>query len=149
MRMHATQAAKPISRNPHAFEIGQLDLARIADNHKLDVALAIDKHADLPARLVGKLANLASKFGRYDLVRRNAALVEFLDPPQLVWLQTLCVAVKTFHSVNCRKLYHALVTEPGAVATGSEIQLATSNFATRKILGTKIGLASGRYRSRF
>jgi len=36
------------------------------------------------------------------LVRWNAALVEFLDPPQLIWLKTLRVAVKTFHSVNWR-----------------------------------------------
>jgi hypothetical protein len=51
-----------------------------------------------------QLAQLTSKFGRYDLMRWNAALVEFFDPPQLIWLKTLCVAVKTFHSVNWREL---------------------------------------------
>jgi hypothetical protein len=100
--VHTTQAAKPISGNAHPFEVGQLDLARIAHNHKLNITLAIDEHADLPASFVGKFANLTSKFRRHDLVWRNAALVEFLDPPQLVWLKTLCVAVKTFHSVNWR-----------------------------------------------
>jgi hypothetical protein len=37
-------------------------------------------------------------------VRWNAALVELFDPPQLIGLKTLRVAVKTFHSVNWREL---------------------------------------------
>jgi hypothetical protein len=49
---------------------------------------------------MGKLANLTGKFRSDDLVGRNATLVEFFDPPQLVWLKPLGVAVKTFHSVN-------------------------------------------------
>src|SRR5882762_3054825 len=118
MRVHTTQTAEPISGNAHAFEVGQLDLARIAHNHKLNITLAIDKHADLPAGFVGKFANLTSEFRGNDLVWRNAALVEFLDPPQLVWLKTLCVAVKTFHSVNWRNYSMLCCPKPPPVAGG-------------------------------
>ena len=100
VRMYTAQAAEPIAGDPHALEIRQLNLARIAHNHKLNITLAINKDANLSASFVRQFANLASKLGRYNLVRWNAALVEFFDPPQLVWLKTLRVTVKTFHSVD-------------------------------------------------
>ena len=36
----------------------------------------------------------------YDLMRWNAALVELFDPPELVWFQTLGVAVKASHALD-------------------------------------------------
>src|SRR5450759_3786855 len=122
MRVHATQAAKPISGNAHALEVRQLDLARVAHNHKFNIAFAIDERADLPACFMGKLAYLTSKFGRYDLVRRNASLVELLNPPQLVWLQTLCVAVKTLQSVDWQDYNMALWRVPTLRGEGELLQ---------------------------
>ncbi|HVS20572.1 MAG TPA: hypothetical protein VHD88_01925, partial [Pyrinomonadaceae bacterium] len=67
-----------------------------------DVALSIDQRADLTPDFMRQLAKLAGKFCGDDLVRRNATLVELFNAPQLVWLKTLRVAVKTFHSVDFR-----------------------------------------------
>ena len=50
--MHTTQAAKPIARDAHPLKVGQFDPPRIADDHKFNVALAVDKDAQLPPRFV-------------------------------------------------------------------------------------------------
>jgi hypothetical protein len=58
-----------------------------------DVAFAVNERADLAACLVRKLGELPRKFGRDDLLRGDAPVVEFLDAAQLVGFETLCVAV--------------------------------------------------------
>jgi hypothetical protein len=59
----------------------------------LDVALAINEHADLPPGLVREFRELARELRRDDPLRRNAPRVELLDAAQLVGLQALRVAV--------------------------------------------------------
>jgi hypothetical protein len=86
MSVHTTQAAEPIAGHADSLKVGQFNPPRVADDHKFNVALAVDKNAQLPARFVRQLADLPGKFGRDDLVRRDATLIEFLNPPQLIWL---------------------------------------------------------------
>src|SRR6266849_1126075 len=98
MRMHAAQPPKAMACHTHALEVRQFNPARVANNHKFDIALAINECADLAASFVRQLAKLTREFGRDDLMRRDAPLIQLFNTPQLVRLQTLCVAVKTFHS---------------------------------------------------
>ena len=86
VRVDGAQAAEAVLADARALEVGPLDAARVADDDGLDVALAVDERADLPARLVRKLGELARELGRDDLLRRDAARVELLDAPQLVRL---------------------------------------------------------------
>ena len=84
--MDGAQAAEAPLADARALEVGPLDAARVADDDRLDVALAVDERADLPPRLVRKLGELARELGRDDLLRRDAARVELLDAPELVGL---------------------------------------------------------------
>ncbi|MFL6254477.1 MAG: hypothetical protein ACJ74T_05620 [Pyrinomonadaceae bacterium] len=89
--MDGAQAAKASLADARALEVGPLDAACVADDDRLDVALAVDERADLAPRLVRKLGELARELGRDDLLRRDAPRVEFFDAPQLVGLQPLRV----------------------------------------------------------
>jgi hypothetical protein len=80
------QAAEAPLADAGALEVWPLDAARVADDDRLDVALAVDERADLPPRLVRELGELARELGRDDLLRRDAARVELLDAPELVGL---------------------------------------------------------------
>src|SRR2546423_8085192 len=108
MSVDASQTAKAITRDAHALKIGQLNASRIADNHIFDVTLTIDQRPNLAIGLMRKFAKLSSKFRRQNLTRRDASLIQLFDPPQLIWLETVCVAVKISHPVDWRELYHAL-----------------------------------------
>ncbi len=50
----------------------------------------------------------------------------------------------TFH-----KNIEALVTEPGAVATGSSTHLCPTGLFRHEIVNQRLNVGSGRYRSRF
>jgi len=81
MSVDASQTAKAITRDAHAFEIGQLNAPRIADNYVFDVTLAIDQRANLAIGLMREFAKLSSKFRRQDLTRRDASLIQLFKPP--------------------------------------------------------------------
>src|SRR5438105_12988121 len=102
MSVNATQSAEPIAGNAHALEVRHLDATRIANHYVFDIPFAIDEYANLPACFMRKLAELAREFLSYDLMWRNASLIKLFDSPKLVWFQTLSVAVKTSHAVDCR-----------------------------------------------
>jgi hypothetical protein len=91
VRVDGAQAAEAPLADARALQVGPLDAARVADDDRLDVALAVDERADLPPRLVRKLGELARELGRDDLLRRDAARVELLDAPELVGLEPLRV----------------------------------------------------------
>jgi len=93
VRVDGAQAAESPLADARTFEVGPLDAARVADDDRLDVALAVDERADLPPRLVRKLGELARELGRDDLLRRDAARVELLDAPELVGFEALRVAL--------------------------------------------------------
>jgi hypothetical protein len=84
--MDTPKTAKAIAGNTNALEIRKLNSARVADDHKLHVTLAIDQRANLAACFMRKLAELSRKFRSDNMVRRNATLIEFFNPPQLIWL---------------------------------------------------------------
>src|SRR5262249_23918649 len=85
--MNAAQPTKSICGHAHAFEIRQLDPPVIADHHIFNVALAIYKRANLPARFMRQFRQLPSKLGGNNFSRRNSAGIQLLDPPQLIGLQ--------------------------------------------------------------
>ncbi len=93
VRVDGAQAAETPLADARALEVGPLDAARVADDDRLDVALAVDERADLAPRLVRKLGELARELGRNDLLRRDAARVKLLDAPELVGLEPLRVAL--------------------------------------------------------
>src|SRR5439155_19327353 len=95
---HAAKPAKAIAGDAHALKVGQLNPPRIADDHKFDIALAVNQSPGLPADLMRGLAELAGEFPRDDLIRRTTPLIQLLNAPQLVWFQTLDIAVETSHS---------------------------------------------------
>ena len=50
--MQGAQAAEAVGADARALQVGPLDAARVADDDGLDVALAVNECAELPARLV-------------------------------------------------------------------------------------------------
>lgn len=90
--MYTTKTAKPSRGDAHAFEVGKLDAAIIADHHVLNMSLAIDERTDLTACLVRQLAQLPCEFRGNDLVGRYTPSVQLFNAPQLIWLQPLSVA---------------------------------------------------------
>src|SRR5438045_6644888 len=97
MSVDASQTAEAITCHAHALEIGQLNAPRIADNDVFDVAFAVDERANLAISFMGEFAKLSSKLRSQNLTRRNASLIQLFDPPSLIWLKTLRVAVKISH----------------------------------------------------
>src|ERR1051326_9256612 len=94
MSMHAAQSAKTIGRHAHTFKVGQLDSARVAHRHVLNVTFAIDQHADLPIGFVRQFAQLSRELGRDDLARTDTSLIQLLNASQLVWFQTVSISVQ-------------------------------------------------------
>ncbi|MCA1816318.1 MAG: hypothetical protein LC746_07920 [Acidobacteria bacterium] len=93
VRVDAAKPAEAVGGDALAAEVRKLDALRVADGDVLDVALAVNEDADLPAGLVREFGELSRELGRDDPLRRNAPRVEFLDAAQLVGLETLRVAV--------------------------------------------------------
>ena len=50
VRVHEPEPAQAVGAGAGAADVRQLELARVAHDHRVDVALAIEEHADLPAR---------------------------------------------------------------------------------------------------
>ena len=93
VRVDGAQAAEAPLADARALEVGPLDAACVADDDRLDVALAVNERAYLAARLVRQLGELTRELGCDDLLRRDAARVELLDAPELVRLKPLRVAL--------------------------------------------------------
>ena len=60
----------------------------VTDHHVFDMALAVDEHTYLAARLVREFGQLAREFLRHNLVHRDAPRVEFFNAAQLVGFQS-------------------------------------------------------------
>ena len=58
-----------------AADVGQLELARVADDDRVDVALAVEQHADLAVGLVRDLGEVAGELRRDDRLGVDAAAV--------------------------------------------------------------------------
>jgi hypothetical protein len=69
MGVNTAQTPETVNRNASALEVWKLNATGIADHNMLYIALTIDQHADLPVSFVRKLAKLARKLWRDDLVR--------------------------------------------------------------------------------
>lgn len=82
--MDAAESAKSTRSDAHAFEVGKLDAFVVADHYVLDVALAIDQRADLPACFMREFTQLSSEFRCNDLIGRYAPGIQLFDAPQLI-----------------------------------------------------------------
>jgi uncharacterized ferredoxin-like protein len=91
--MDSAQAAEASLADARALQVGPFDAPRVADDDRLDVALAVDERADLATRLMREFRELARELGRDDLLRRDATRVELFDATQLVGLEPLRVAL--------------------------------------------------------
>ena len=85
MCVYAAEAAEPARGDADAFEIRKLDAFIIADHDVLNVALAIDEGADLPACFVREFAQLPGEFRGDDLIGRYAPGIQLFYAPQLIW----------------------------------------------------------------
>jgi hypothetical protein len=79
--VHKAQAAKPITGDAHAFEVGHFNPSRIAHDYIFNVTLAIDEGANLASRFMRQLAELTREFRSYNLMWWNAPLIELLNAP--------------------------------------------------------------------
>ncbi|HXG64572.1 MAG TPA: hypothetical protein VNO70_05665 [Blastocatellia bacterium] len=77
--MQAAQSAKTALAHTDALEVGQNNSMSIADDDILNVAVAVDQHADLPVDFMGDFRKLAGKLLRDNLARRDAPLVELFQ----------------------------------------------------------------------
>ena len=98
--VHEPQAAQAVRAGAGAADVGQGELAGVADHHRLHVALAVEEHADLPVRLAGDLGEVARQLGRDDLAGVDAAAVGAAQRVQLARLEAEGVAVDLFHVVD-------------------------------------------------
>ena len=81
-------------------EAGDHDLAVVAHDDEVNVALAADQDADLAVGFPGDLAEVTGKLEGEDPVSRDFAAVELLDAPDLAGLQAGDVAIKSVDTVS-------------------------------------------------
>ena len=98
--VHEPQAAQAVGSGASAPDVGERELAGVADHDPLHVALAVEQHADLTVRLPGDLGEVARQLGRDDLSGVDAAAVGAAECVQLALLQPERVAVDLFHEVR-------------------------------------------------
>ena len=94
--MHQPQAAQTHLARAGAADVRQLELVGVADHDLLDLALAVEQHADLPVGLARQLGEVAGQLRADDLVRRDAAAVGVAQLVQLAGLEAEGVAVQVF-----------------------------------------------------
>jgi hypothetical protein len=80
--VHEAQAAEPSLGGAQAADVGQIELAGVADDDGVDLAGAMDEDAHLTARLERDASQGTSQFRRGDVVERDAAPVEALEGVQ-------------------------------------------------------------------
>ena len=82
VRVHEAQAAEAPLGGAQAADVGQHQLAGVADDDVVDLPRAMDEDAHLPARLERDGRERASQLGGRDVVDRDAAAVEALEGVQ-------------------------------------------------------------------
>ena len=95
------QAAEAVRAGAAAPDVGQGELAGVADHDPLDVALAVEQHADLAADLAGDLGEVARQLGRDHLVGVDAPPVGAAQGVELGGLEAEGVAEDVVHQVAC------------------------------------------------
>src|SRR4051794_22413697 len=93
MSMNTSKSSKTVSGHTRATKVRHLDLFCRSNHYILDLPLAIKQDADLSVGFVGNLRHLPCKFGRDDLVRRDAAARKLLDALKLIVFQPASKAV--------------------------------------------------------
>ncbi len=93
VRVDQAQAAQPPDAGALATEIGQRDLARIADHDVLDLSAPVDQHADLSADFRRALGESTSELGARHSVGRHASAIESLEGIELARRQAESVSV--------------------------------------------------------
>src|SRR6266542_2176691 len=100
VRVQAPQPVEARMAQARAILRRQHDLGRVANDDVGDVAFAVNQHAHLPADFVRDFGQLAREFRRDDLDRRDATLINLLQPPQLIRFQPQCLAFDLRNSLD-------------------------------------------------
>lgn len=86
--MQTAQAVETRLPQTRTIKHGQYDLRPIADDDVFDVAFAIDQYSDLSPDLVRDFGQLPRQFRRDDFGGRNATLVKFFQPFELIGFES-------------------------------------------------------------
>ena len=82
------------------YNIPDIYRKNIVGNKNINDITFVDQYAYLSSDLVGNFGELARELRRHDLFRRNAALMHFFEPPQLIGLQPKCLAFDLRNDLN-------------------------------------------------
>ena len=99
VRVHEPEAAQAALPGAAAADVGQLELARVADDDGLDVALAVEEHANLAVGLARDLGQVARELGRDNRAGVDAAAVGAAEGVELGGLEAEGVAEDVLHSL--------------------------------------------------
>jgi hypothetical protein len=83
------QPAKAVGAHSYSFQIRQYDASCVANNHVLDISIAIDEHPYLSVNLMRCFRELTRKLVSNDLPRGDPPLVQLLETVDLVRLESL------------------------------------------------------------
>ncbi len=97
--VHEPQPAQAVRTGAGAPDVGEGELAGVADHHPLHVPLAVEEHADLAVRLPGDLGEVARQLGRDHLPGVDPAAIGAAKGVELALLQPEGVSVDLFHEV--------------------------------------------------
>ncbi len=92
--MDAAQAAQAAAAEAEGGEVGDDDLAVVADDDVDDGPLAVDDHPELAAQLEGALAQVAGQFRSDQLIGGDAPAVDPLQGLELARLEAGEIAVQ-------------------------------------------------------
>jgi len=92
------EAAEAVGARPGAPDVRQLERVSVADDHRLDVALAVEEHPHLAVGLEGDLGQVARQLGGDHLRGVHPAAVGAAERVQLALLEAEGVPVDVLHS---------------------------------------------------
>ena len=100
VRVDAAQAAQAAATGAQTTPVGQLDRVGVAHHHVLDIAPAVDQDADLSPDLPADLRQLPGQLLCEQLIGRDAAPEEPIEPADLAGFEAVRVAEDLHVSVD-------------------------------------------------
>ena len=98
--VHQAQATQAHLAGTRAAHVGELELVRVADDHRLDVSLAVEEHADLAVGLQRELGQVPGQLGADDLMHGHVAAPGVLQVFELAGLEAQYVASRFVHGAS-------------------------------------------------
>ena len=97
VRVHQAQPTQTHLPGARTADVGQLERMRVAHHHRLDVALAVEQHADLAVRLAGEPGEVPRELGADDLMHRHVTAPGVLEVLELAGLEAQHVSGRFVH----------------------------------------------------